>query len=82
MRGCGVRNTVRHTMLSLSLSYNNFITSSHLQSATFQLMQTIYDSVAFLMILLQTVRDGFGGGLQDTDSIQVVIAKHGLLYYV
>ncbi len=45
-------------------------------------MQTIYDSVAFLMILLQTVRDGFGGGLQDTDSIQVVIAKHGLLYYV
>jgi len=72
-------NQIPELHLCLAVVSDNL---SHLKSATFQLMQTIYDSVAFLMILLQTVRDGFGGGLQDRDSIQAVIAKHGLLYYV
>jgi len=70
-------------MLSLLRSYSttNLTTSSSLTSATFQFMQTIYDSVAFLMILYKTARDGFGGP-QKSDSIRALIAKHGLLYYV
>jgi len=53
---------------------------SNLQAASFQFMQTVYDSVAFLMILFKTAKDAFGP--QKTGNIRAVIAKHGLLYYL
>ncbi|KLO10211.1 hypothetical protein SCHPADRAFT_530209 [Schizopora paradoxa] len=53
---------------------------SNLQSATFQFMQTIFDSIAFILIISKTAKDAFGP--RRTGNIQALIARHGLLYYV
>jgi len=52
---------------------------SQLQAAAFQFMQTIFDSVAFGLIVYKTLKDALE--TRGTDTIRTVIAKHGLVYY-
>ncbi|KLO07399.1 hypothetical protein SCHPADRAFT_650413 [Schizopora paradoxa] len=51
----------------------------NLRSAAFQFMQTIYDTVVFIMIAYKTVREAFGP--KKNRSIKTLMAAHGLVYY-
>jgi len=52
------------------------------QVASFQFMQTAYDSIAFGLIVFKTFKSAFEVGPQGRDSIRTLIVKHGLVYYV
>lgn len=43
-------------------------------------MQTIYDSIAFGLIVYRTLKDAIGN--HGSDNLRTLIAKHGLVYYV
>jgi len=51
----------------------------NLRSATFQFMQTIYDTAVFIMIGYKTVREAFVP--KKNRSIKTLMAAHGLVYY-
>ncbi len=50
-----------------------------MQSASFQFMQTAFDTIALVLILTKTYRQTRGA--RSLSSIRTVIAKHGVLYY-
>lgn len=44
-------------------------------------MQTIYDTIAFGLIVYKTIREAFGPRTNSNQSLRAIIARHGLLYY-
>ena len=78
----GVNSSVRFrhdNLFPLQLSYDLYF-SPEFQAAAFQFMQTIYDSMAFGLIIFRTLRDAMQNN--GTDTLRTLIAKHGLAYYV
>jgi len=53
----------------------------NLQSATFQFMQTIYDSTVLGLIAYKTAKDVFGSQ-RSAVGFRALMARHGVLYYV
>jgi len=52
----------------------------NLQAASFQFMQTIYDSAVFGLIVYKTVKDALDSR-SSVGGIRALMARHGVLYY-
>ncbi|KLO13197.1 hypothetical protein SCHPADRAFT_940560 [Schizopora paradoxa] len=55
---------------------------SNLQVASFQFMQTAYDTVVLLLIIAKTIKETLGQRLNSLHGIQSLIVQHGVIYYV
>lgn len=50
--------------------------------ASFQFMQTIYDTIVLALIIIKTVKESLGQGLTSVGGIRSLIVRHGVIYYV
>ena len=58
---------------------------NNLQVASFQFVQTIFDTFALGLILWKTTKESFGQrgqGMPSLGGLRSLIMKHGLIYYV
>ena len=56
---------------------------SNLQSAAYQFMQTLYDSIVFTLIAYKTAKDAFGSQRNGrVNGVRALMARHGILYYM
>lgn len=56
-----------------------------MQVASFQFMQTIYDTIVLVLILWKTAKESLGNrsqGIPSMGGLRSLIMKHGVIYYV
>ncbi len=75
-----VAQIVSYRCLCCSQSEDDITFRSALQSASFQFMQTAFDSCALALIMWKTFRESMQSN--SIHGIKRVILKHGILYYM
>ncbi len=57
---------------------------SSIQVASFQFMQTVFDTICLALILVKTVRESLvrERSFGSLGGIRALIVKHGVIYYV
>ncbi len=58
------------------------ILRSNLQVASFQFMQTIFDTFTLGLMLWKSIKSSSGQGLTSLGGLQALIIKQGLIYYM
>jgi len=75
----GPENVTNSMALHVCLAYHSRKLSSF-QSASFQFMQTAFDSWVLVLVLFKSAREFFGPRSQR--GLRSIIAAHGVIYYV
>lgn len=74
-----ITHTTQRNMLSLSTCHHN---RGNVKSATFLIMQAIYDTVMFAFIVTRILVQARASGYRRQRNLQTLIAAQGMVYYL